>query len=187
MIERVAGRVRERGEGHVVVEVGGVGLRLECSARTLRGMEAGQEVELIAEMFVQDDRIRLYGFADGEERQWFLLLLGVQGIGARVALGLLGMMAPGELSEALAGGDAARLTCAPGIGGRLARRIATELKDKAPEATAAAVEIPEDALAALVRLGYGRVEAARVLARVVREMRPQDVGELVRHSLRLLR
>ena len=187
MIEAVGGRVRERGEGHVVVDVGGVGLRVECSARTLRGLEVGAEVELAAEMFIQDERVRLYGFADGEERQWFLLLLGVQGIGARMALGLLGLLAPGELAEALAGGDAARLTCAPGIGARLARRIVTELKDKAPQGAAAAVEIPEDALAALVRLGYGRAEAARVLARVVREMRPGDVGELVRHSLRLLR
>ena len=186
MIEAVGGRVREKGEGWVVIEVGGVGLRVECSARTLAALEAGREAELTTEMFVQDERIRLYGFADGEERQWFLLLLGVQGIGARMALGLLGMMAPAELSQALAAGDAVRLTCAPGIGARLARRIATELKDKAPQA-AAAVAIPDDALAALVRLGYGRMEASRVLAQVVREMRLDDVGELVRHSLRLLR
>ena len=201
MIVRLRGVVEEIGANFAVVDVGGMGHRVECSVRTLQEMKVGEDVTLITEMFFQDDRLRLYGFVDAVERDWFLLLLEVQGIGARLALTLLGVVVPQELALTLASENAERLICVPGIGKRLARRIVVELKDKAASlvesyggkavagvAGAAAVAGSEagDALQALLKLGYSRMQAQDVLARVAREGGAADAASLVRSSLRLL-
>lgn len=201
MIARLRGVIYEIGRGYAIVDVGGVGYRIDCSESTLKSLPAvGVEANLLIETFSQEERIRLFGFVSEAERDWFLLLIGVQGIGARVALGLLGMLAPEDLADALHSGDATRLTCAPGIGTRLARRIVSELKDKISPVgigteTAGAKAchssaIMNDAVAALIKLGYGRYQIHDTLARVLQtrgETRQEmDLSELIRASLRLL-
>ena len=132
MIALVAGEVAVRRPDHVVVETaGGVGYRLAVSAETLRHVPAvGRPVSLHAHLVVRDDALALYGFATEEERDLFLLLLGVQSVGPKVALAVLGGGPPRELVRALAAGDVARLTAVPGIGKRTAERIVVELREK---------------------------------------------------------
>jgi Holliday junction DNA helicase RuvA len=132
VIALVAGEVAVRRADHVVVETaGGVGYRLAVSAETLRHVPAvGRPVSLHAHLVVRDDALQLYGFASEEERDLFLLLLGVQSVGPKVALAVLGGGPPRELVRALAAGDVARLTAVPGIGKRTAERIVVELREK---------------------------------------------------------
>jgi Holliday junction DNA helicase RuvA len=132
VIALVAGEVAVRRPDHVVVETaGGVGYRLSVSAETLRHVPAvGRAVSLHSHLVVRDDALALYGFATEEERDLFLLLLGVQSVGPKVALAVLGGGPPRELARALAAGDVARLTAVPGIGKRTAERIVVELREK---------------------------------------------------------
>jgi holliday junction DNA helicase RuvA len=133
MIALVAGDVAVRRADHVVVETaGGVGYRLAVSGETLRHVPAaGGQVSLHAHLIVRDDALNLYGFATEEERDLFLLLIGVQSVGPKVALAVLSAGTPRELRSALAGGDAARFQAVPGIGKRTAERIVVELREKA--------------------------------------------------------
>jgi len=133
VIALVAGEVAVRRPDHVVVETAsGVGYRLAVSGETLRHVPAaGGQVSLHAHLIVRDDALNLYGFATEEERDLFLLLIGVQGVGPKVALAVLGGGTPRELLRALAGGDAARFQAVPGIGKRTAERIVVELREKA--------------------------------------------------------
>jgi Holliday junction DNA helicase RuvA len=132
MIALVAGEVAVRRPDHVVVETaGGVGYRLAVSAETLRQVPAvGRPVSLLSHLVVRDDALALYGFATEEERDLFLLLIGVQSVGPKVALAVLGGGSPRELMATLAAGDAARLQAVPGIGKRTAERIIVELREK---------------------------------------------------------
>jgi Holliday junction DNA helicase RuvA len=132
MIALVAGQVAVRRPDHVVVETsGGVGYRLAVSAETLRQVPAvGRPVSLLSHLVVRDDALALYGFATEEERDLFLLLIGVQSVGPKVALAVLGGGSPRELMATLAAGDAARLQAVPGIGKRTAERIIVELREK---------------------------------------------------------
>jgi Holliday junction DNA helicase RuvA len=132
VIALVAGEVAVRRPDHVVVETaGGVGYRLAVSAETLRQVPGvGRPVSLHAHLVVRDDALALYGFATEEERDLFLLLLGVQSVGPKVALAVLGGGPPRDLVRALAAGDVARLTAVPGIGKRTAERIVVELREK---------------------------------------------------------
>ncbi|HMS61400.1 MAG TPA: Holliday junction branch migration protein RuvA [Solirubrobacteraceae bacterium] len=132
MIALVAGEVAVRRADHVVLETaGGVGYRLAVSAETLRQVPAvGRPVSLHAHLVVRDDTMQLYGFATEEERDLFLLLLGVQGVGPKVALAILSGGTPRELAGALGAGDAARFQAVPGIGKRTAERIIVELREK---------------------------------------------------------
>jgi Holliday junction DNA helicase RuvA len=155
-------------------------------------------VKLLVETHVREDAILLYGFADTAERDWFRLLTTVQGVGGRVALSILSALSPRDLAAAVAAGDKASLTRAPGVGARLAVRLVTELRDKVgvmPSLTGPAGEAPpmplggvqEDALSALVNLGYRRAEAAPVVARVAEGLgNNPDLGALVRGTLREL-
>lgn len=201
MIAKLRGRVDEIGAGFAVLDVGGVGYRVECSARTLSALPVvGEETSLLTEQITQDDKIRLYGFGDEGERDWFVLLLGIQGIGARMALALLGVLSPEALAQSIRMDDSARLTDAPGVGPRLARRITTELKDKElPETPGgdiavssedeAGVRKRKDAVAALIGLGYARAQAHDAVARVLQsteEGESINIAELIRASLRLL-
>src|SRR5262249_35783672 len=151
----------------VILDVGGVGYGIFCSSRTLAKLPAkGTLASLLVETHVREDHIHLYGFADSAERDWFRLLITVQGVGARLGLALLGVLGPDDLPRALAAGDKASLSRAPGVGAKLAGRIIAELKDKvgAIALGPAAIGLPErgaeaDAVSALVNLGYRRLEA----------------------------
>jgi Holliday junction DNA helicase RuvA len=177
MIGKLSGRLDSAGADGVVLDVGGVGYLLSVSARTLAALPpAGSAASLLVETMVREDAITLYGFLDAPERSAFRTLLTVQGVGAKVALGLLGTLSPGELAAAIAAGDHAALARAPGVGPRLAARLVTELKDKpgfaasapaAPSAAAPAAPpdpLLADVLSALANLGIRRAEAEPVVA-----------------------
>jgi Holliday junction DNA helicase RuvA len=174
VIALVAGEVAVRRPDHVVVETaGGVGYRLAVSAETLRHVPAvGRPVSLHAHLIVRDDALALYGFATEEERDLFLLLLGVQSVGPKVALAVLGGGPPRELVRALAAGDVARLQAVPGIGKRTAERIVVELREKvgvAPEAGEAPITVTRGddprrvAREGLLELGFAPAEAQALL------------------------
>lgn len=175
MIAKLTGRVAALEDGSCVLDVGGVGYLVHASTRTLAALPTGEIAVVLIETQVREDAITLYGFADPAEREWFRLLTTVQGVGAKVALNVLSALSPRELIAAIAAGDRATLTRAPGVGARLAVRLLTELHDKAgamPSGTAFAPTLlppagPEaDALSALLNLGYRRPEAQAAVARV---------------------
>jgi Holliday junction DNA helicase RuvA len=173
VIALVAGEVAVRRPDHVVVETaGGVGYRLAVSAETLRHVPAvGRNVSLHAHLIVRDDALALYGFATEEERDLFLLLLGVQSVGPKVALAVLGGGGPRELVAALAAGDVARLQAVPGIGKRTAERIVVELREKVgiPDARDAPITVSRGddprrvAREGLLELGFAPAEAQALL------------------------
>jgi len=188
VIALVSGAVAGRRSDHVVIDCAGVGYKLAVSAETLRHVPAvGATVTLHAHLVVRDDALALYGFASEEERELFLLLLGVQSVGPKVALAVLSGGPPRALLAALAAGDTARLQAVPGIGKRTAERIIVELREKAG-ATAGEQEIsitraqsPRSiAREGLVALGYTAQEADDLLQEAAGE-RPED---LIAHALR---
>jgi holliday junction DNA helicase RuvA len=191
VIALVSGTVAVRRADHVVVDCGGVGYRLAVSAETLRHVPAvGKQVLLHSHLVVRDDALALYGFATEEERELFLMLLGVQSVGPKVALAVLSGGPPRELLGALASGDSARFQAVPGIGKRTAERIIVELREKVGAtlpAEAIHVSRGDDprALAreGLVGLGYSAQEADELLDGAAGEQ-PED---LIAHALRVAR
>jgi Holliday junction DNA helicase RuvA len=178
VIARLRGKLDMLDEDHAVVDVGGVGYRVACATRTLAALpRPGEAVDLLIETQVRDDSITLYGFGSGAERSWFRLLQTVQGVGARVALGILSALGPDELARAVAAQDKAALARASGVGPRLAGRIASELKDRlselpgpvgGPSSWLAAMTLDgpaDEAVSALVNLGYGRSDAHAAVAK----------------------
>jgi Holliday junction DNA helicase RuvA len=172
MIASVRGPVVVRRSGEVVVEAAGVGYRLAVSAETLREVPAaGEEVELLAHLVLRDDGIHLYGFATETERDLFLMLVGVQGVGPKVALAVLSGGGPRELLSAIAGGDAGRFQAVPGIGKRTAERIIVELREKVAGAVAEEIVVRKTssddprsvAREGLIGLGFGPQEADELL------------------------
>jgi Holliday junction DNA helicase RuvA len=173
VIASIAGEVVVRRADHVVVETaGGVGYRMAVSAETLRHVPpVGGSVSLLTHLVVREDAMALYGFAAEEERDLFELLVGVQGVGPKVAVAVLGGGPPRELIRALAAGDAKRLQAAPGVGKRLAERIVAELREKVgvepaedgPISVARSDGPHELARAGLLELGYEPGEADRLL------------------------
>ena len=199
MIAKLAGTVDEIAADAVVVDVAGVGYQAFCSGRTLARLPVvGAPVQLLIETHVREDHIHLYGFIDRAERDWFRLLMTVQGVGARLALAILSVLAPEPLGLAILAQDKAALAQAEGVGPRLATRIANELRDKVgglPEATAAmaAPALPvaqgaaADAVSALVNLGYRRSEAfGAVAAAATRLGSEAGTDALIRAGLREL-
>lgn len=176
MIARLRGTVDSIEDGRCVIDVGGVGYLVFCSTRTLGALPEGV-VTLLVETQVREDAISLYGFLTDAERAWFRLLTTVQGVGAKVALGILSALSPDQLIAAITGQDKSALTRAPGVGPKLALRILTELREKAggmPSGGVAALSVlPSargalgDALSALVNLGYRRLEAEQALAKAI--------------------
>src|ERR1700759_4037051 len=191
VIALISGKVAVRRGDHVVVDCGGVGYRLAVSAETLKHVPAaGREVMLHTHLVVRDDALALYGFATEEERELFLMLLGVQAVGPKVALAVLSGAPPRELLATLAAGDTGRLQAVPGIGKRTAERIVVELREKvadtalAPVITVTRTEDPRSlARAGLVELGYSGTEADALLEGVDGE-RTED---LISHALRSAR
>lgn len=201
MIGKLSGLVDSIADDRALIDVGGVGYVVFCSTRTLAALPAmGEAVSLLIETHVRDDHIHLYGFAEPMERDWFGLLQSVQGVGARVALGILSALAPADLAQAIAGGEVAALTRASGVGAKLAARIVNELKDKvtniaafpgaAGARTAASTGDPltSDAVSALVNLGYRPSDAMSAVAAVARRRDGDsaEIGEIIRDSLKEL-
>ncbi len=198
MIAQLTGRVDTLSDGACVIDVGGVGYLVQASSRTLSALPpAPAPAKLLIETHVREDAILLYGFADSAERDWFRLLTTVQGVGGKVALGILSALAPADLIGAIAAGDKASLTRAPGVGPRLAVRLLTELRDKVgamPSSSsgmsytpAVAPGAPGDALSALVNLGYRRAEAQPVVTRVTERLgEAATLDALIRDSLKEL-
>ena len=182
MIGKLKGLVDSVSEDALILDVNGVGYVVAASARTLRNLPSvGQAAILHIETQVREDSIRLFGFLAESERDWFRLLQSVQGVGAKVALAILGILSAAELQQAIALQDKAMVARAPGVGPKLAARIVAELKDKGPAAggadlggAIAGAEQPsklpkaaEDAVLALVGLGYARPQAELAVARGV--------------------
>ncbi len=171
MIAKLTGVIDSMGDDWALIDVGGIGYQLACSASTLRALgTVGEPTSAYVETFIRDDRMQLYGFADTGERDWFRMLLNVQGVGARVALAILSALTADELTQAILAQDKTAVARAQGVGPKLAQRVVAELKDKVGDigmgpgaalAPAPAGEIgPDaDAVSALVNLGYGRSEA----------------------------
>ncbi len=182
MIAKLKGVVDTVDTDSAIVDVGGVGYLVSASSRTLRELAAGDRVTVLVETIVREDAIALYGFLQTAERDWFRILTTVQGVGARVALSILSTLSPDEIARAIAAQDRATLSRPAGVGPKLAARLATELKDKAASFGVAplgkGVEAPampagsinEDAVSALVNLGYKRVEAFGAVARVTQRL-----------------
>jgi Holliday junction DNA helicase RuvA len=195
VIALVAGQVAVRRPDHVVLETAsGVGYRLAVSAETLKHVPAvGGSVSLLSHLVVRDDALALYGFATEEERDLFLLLIGVQSVGPKMALAVLSGGPPRELIRTVAAGDVKRLTAVPGIGKRTAERIVVELREKVgaaddlPDGGAIVVRRADDprelARQGLVELGFAELEADRLLA----DLRGDTPEELLQQALRAAR
>ena len=211
MIGKLRGKIDAIGEAHAIVDVNGVGYEVQCSARTLRNVEIGQEVSLTIDTHVREDAIRLFGFQSEIERSWFRTLQTIQGVGAKVALAVLGTLSPQDLANAIALGDWASVERSPGVGKKLAQRIVAELKDKAPGLAVAVLAQPSgkgaaavaagasgssapppgnaaaEAISALTNLGYNPMQAASAIAAASRELGPEaDTAKLIRRGLKEL-
>ena len=202
MIGKLRGIVDSVDADELILDVNGVGYVVAASARSLRALPPrGEPAELLIETHVREDAIRLYGFLTVAERDWFRLLQGVQGVGARVALGILGTLTPDALSSAIARQDKATMARAPGVGPKLAARLVLELKDKAPALGAAAFgEAPsgverdpglpkaaQDAILALVGLGYAQAQAAAAVAKASGALGAEaETATLIRAGLKAL-
>ena len=203
MIGKLKGVIEAYGEDFVILDVHGVGYEVHCSARTLQALPpVGEAVTLAIETHVREDQIRLFGFVSNLDREWFRLLQTVQGVGTRVALSILGTLPPAELASAIAMRDKAMITRAPGVGPKVAERIVTELKNKAPAYTSVdpavirlSGEVDEhrapqpvsDAVSALVNLGYGQPQAAAAIAAAARTAgEGADARQLIRLGLKEL-
>jgi holliday junction DNA helicase RuvA len=203
MIGKLKGIIDSYGEDSIILDVNGVGYRVHCSARTLQELPGvGQPITLSIETYVREDQIRLFGFRTDVEREWFRLLQTVQGVGAKVALSVLGTLKPADLASAIAMRDRAMVARTPGVGPKVAERIVTELKDKAPAFAdldpavirlSGAIEdrrAPQpvvDAVSALVNLGYGQPQAAAAVAAAARSAgEGADTARLIRLGLKEL-
>jgi len=203
MIGKLKGVIDSYGEDFVIIDVHGVGYQVHCSTRTLQELpRAGESATLSIETHVREDQIRLFGFQGDIEREWFRLLQTVQGVGARVALNVLGTLKPSDLASAIATRDKVMVARTPGVGPKVAERIVIELKDKAPayaNIDPALVQLSgaldekraprpvADAVSALVNLGYGQPQAAAAIAAASRNAgEGAEVRTLIRLGLKEL-
>jgi Holliday junction DNA helicase RuvA len=194
MIASLRGRLLSFSADNAVIDVGGVGYLVGASTRTLSGLGAiGDEVVLHTEMLVAEEFIRLVGFASAEERDWFRLLTSVQGVGARVALGILSALTGNDLHRAIMSGDKAMVARAQGVGPKLAQRIVNELKDKAGGIVLGAATMPSapvgshaaDAVSALQNLGFRPAEAGAAVGKAEEELGEHaSLDALVRLALK---
>jgi holliday junction DNA helicase RuvA len=192
MIAHLKGRLESTGIDHAVIDVGGVGYLVGVSGKTLAALgPVGEAATLHTEMLVAEDSIRLVGFATRGERDWFRLLTGVQGVGARVALQILTVLDPNELARAVASGDKAAVARANGVGPKLAQRIVIELKDRVgavpgtPAAPAPVAGASADAVSALLNLGFRPADASAAVGAAEEELGPgATLDALVRLALR---
>lgn len=202
MIGKLKGTIEEIGEDYVLVDVHGVCYVAYCSARTLSKLgSVGEACILFIETYVREDQIRLFGFLTALEREWFNIVQTVQGVGAKVALALLSTLTPAELANAIALQDRTAVSRAPGVGPKVAMRIVTELKNKAPSFAGEAMNIGlkqelgegvaaapvADAVSALTNLGYSRDQAANAVAAAMKVGGDDlDSAKLIRLGLKEL-
>ena len=203
MIGKLRGVIDSYGEDFVILDVGGVGYQVQCSARTMQALPApGQAATLSIETYVREDQIKLFGFTSDIEREWFRLLQTVQGVGAKVALAVLSTLPPAELANAIALRDKAAVSRTPGVGPKVAERIVTELKDKVPAFSIVDPAVAQlagaldekraprpvmDAVSALVNLGYGQPQAAAAIAAATRSAGENaETAQLIRLGLKEL-
>lgn len=203
MIGKLKGIIDSYGDDYVILDVGGVGYQVHCASRTLQALPSpGQAAVLSIETYVREDQIKLFGFRTDHEREWFRLLQTVQGVGARVALAVLGTLSPADLASAVALRDKASVARTPGVGPKVAERIVTELKDKAPSfanVDPAAVHLSgaiddqraprpvTEAISALVNLGYGQPQATAAIAAAARGAGENaETAQLIRLGLKEL-
>jgi holliday junction DNA helicase RuvA len=201
VIGRLKGALAEVGPTSLIVDVGGVGYEVICSGRTLSGLPpVGETVTLAVETYMREDQIRLYGFASEQERAWFRALQTVQGVGAKVALAVLGALSVQDLANAVALQDKGPFARAPGVGPKVAARILSELKDKMPAlapairpgtvigvASAPEGAAAQDAVSALTNLGYAHAQAAAAISLAVGKAGQSAAAEeLIRLGLREL-
>jgi Holliday junction DNA helicase RuvA len=203
MIGKLRGKVDAVGESFLIIDVNGVGYEVQASSRTLRNLKAGDEVALTIDTHVREDAIRLFGFQSEFERSWFRTLQTIQGVGAKVALSVLGIMSPQDLASAIAFGNSSAVEEAPGVGKKLAQRIVAELKDKAPALSLAGPAggggaVPADAsppqglaaseaLSALTNLGYNPAQANAAVAAALRALgESTETAALIKRSLKEL-
>jgi Holliday junction DNA helicase RuvA len=203
MIGKLSGIIDSFGDDYLILDVNGVGYVVTCSSRTLQRLPArGEPASLAIETQVREDAIRLFGFISDAERDWFRLLQSVQGVGAKVALAILGILSAGELATTIGTQDKASVARAPGVGPKLAARIVAELKDKAPALSAvdpivarlageeeakSAPRPVQDAISALINLGYGRPQAAAAVAASVSALgESAQAPALIRRGLKEL-
>lgn len=197
MIAKLKGNIDSVCDGFLILDVNGVGYRVFCSNRTLSMLGTkGSSCGLFIETQVREDHIHLFGFADNAEKEWFGILTGVQGVGAKVALAILSALSPNDLSVAITTGDAKAFTKANGVGPKLAARLITELKGKTTS-VGVSLDIPssvnpdvfsnnvvDEAISALVNLGYGRSEAGIIVGTVYKENNEISISDLIRLSLK---
>lgn len=204
MIGKLRGRVDTIKDDHLILDVGGVGYLVFASARTLSQLDGlSGEVALVIETHMREDHIRLYGFMSEAERECFQMLTTVQGVGSKVGMAILAIMASEDMITAIASQDTASFTRATGVGKKLAERIVNELKGKvgaspihsassnvirknAPGAYDPAAQLREDAVSALVHLGYPRMEAFQAVARAMQEEGAAGLDVILKRSLREL-
>ena len=212
MIAKLRGKVDTIGDDFCIVDVNGVGYLVFASAKSLGKLKIGAEASLLIETVVREDSISLFGFADAWEKEWFTTLTKVQGVGAKVCLAILSVLAPMQLAQAVSAQDKNAFTRASGVGPKLAARIVTELKDKIVtvpvsefakeinmdmtpnEQTAnyedvlvAQADDPakiEDAISALVNLGYQRLEAYKAVNQAALNAPDADMSELIKLALK---
>lgn len=204
MIGKLKGVIDALGDDWVLLDVNGVCYEVHCSPRTLGALpQAGEAAEISIETHVRETEIRLFGFATDAERAWFRLLQSVQGVGAKVALAVLGTLSPQDLANAVALQDKAQVSRAPGVGPKVAQRIVSELKDKIPDmvlssqpgaalsavgdAPASDAPAAADAVSALTNLGYAQAQAsAAVAAAAAKAGEDSETAELIRLGLKEL-
>ena len=203
MIGKLKGIVDSFGDDWIILDVQGVGYQVHCSSRTLGSLpQINEAAILFIETHVRETEIKLFGFVGENERDWFRLLQSVQGIGAKVALAILGTLTPGDLASAIALQDKAAVSRAPGVGPKVAQRIVSELKDKAPALAGGSAETiglqrdigdgvasnaVVDAVSALSNLGYSSEQASKaVSAAVVASGEDADSSTLIRLGLKEL-
>jgi Holliday junction DNA helicase RuvA len=198
MIGKLKGLMDGSRDGQVLIDVAGVGYEVVCNTRTLANLPAvGEKLSLYIETYVRENEIRLFGFTDEAEREWFSLLQSVQGVGAKVALAALGSLTPAELAAAVAAQDKAMIARTPGIGPKVASRIVTELRDKAPAGMSIAGAVASvspaggsaatDAVSALTNLGYPPTEANSAVAAAIKQAGDDAAAkELIRIGLKEL-
>lgn len=206
MIAKLRGIVDSIYEDSCIVDVNGVGYLVSASSRTLSKLMRGAEVSMLIETVVREDSISLYGFYDAFEKEWFLTLTKVQGVGAKVCLSILSALSPSQLAQAVAAQDKASFSRASGVGPKLAARLVTELKDKIVTVPMGDVSITalgsdektpieiqtvqtdnnmvEDVISALVNLGYQRLEAYRAASKVCGANAEKPLSELIRLALK---
>jgi Holliday junction DNA helicase RuvA len=202
MIGKLKGRIDSVDEDSVIIDVGGVGYHVFCGGRTLSQLPGtGEAAELLIHTHVREDHIHLFGFPSAVEREWFLTLMTVQGVGVKMAMGILSAFSPEQLAHAIAAKDVKALTRISGVGNKLAERLTTELKNKVaklPTGTLAIgaagrtsalppQSVSEDAVSALVNLGYSRSEAFTAVAMAAERIGDvSKIDALIKESLRKL-